>query len=605
MHKYRTNTCGEINESFIGKKVKISGWINSKRDHGGLLFIDLRDYFGITQSVIDKNHSEFSKLEHLRIESVVTLTGEIIARDAETINENLTSGKVELKIEEVEVISECDVLPILVASDETFPEDLRYKYRYIDLRRQKLQKNILLRSKIIKTMRDYMWDEGFNELQTPILTASSPEGARDFIVPSRMHPGKFYALPQAPQQFKQLSMIAGFDKYFQIAPCFRDEDTRSDRVLEFYQLDIEMSFVTEEDVLELAKGVTTHTFEKFKGEKILSDWQKIPYKEAMEKYGSDKPDLRNPLIIEDVTSAFKGSDFAIFASLIEKGFVVKAIKTPKTSDKPRSFFDGLNDWARASGAKGLGYITWDETGEEKGPIAKNLSTDRIESIKKITGVENGDSVFFVCDKLTAAQAFAGEVRTKLGTDLDLIEKNIFKFAFIVDFPFYEMDEATGKLDFGHNPFSMPQGGIEALKGDDLLSINAHQYDIVCNGYEMASGAVRNYDIETMIKAFENVGYTKETVEERFKGLMNAFKYGVPPHAGLALGIDRIVMLLAEEPNLREVILFPVNGRGEDLMMGAPSIIDEKKFKRIKYKSGAAEKELKKEGECLRKNGKSF
>ena len=583
MHKYRTNTCGEINESFIGKKVKLSGWINSKRDHGGLVFIDLRDHYGLTQCVIDTTHPDFPKLEHLRIESVVTVFGEIIARDAETINENLPSGKVELKVEELNVISSADVLPILVASDEQFPEDLRLKYRYIDLRRQKLQRTISLRSKIIKAMRDYMWDNGFNELQTPILTASSPEGARDFLVPSRLHPGKFYALPQAPQQFKQLAMVAGFDKYFQVAPCFRDEDLRADRVLEFYQLDMEMSFATQEDVLAVAKGLVEATFSKFAFGRKIYDWATIPYKEAMEKYGSDKPDLRNPLVIEDVTEAFRGSSFTIFASNIEKGAVVKAIRAPKTSDKPRSWFDGLNNWARDNKAKGLGYIVFDENGEEKGPIAKNLSKDRIEMIKQICKIENGDSVFFVCEKLAPAQKFAGLTRTKLGTDLNLIEQGVFKFAFIVDFPFYELDDATGKIDFGHNPFSMPQGGLEALETKDLLSINANQYDIVCNGYEMASGAVRNYDIETMVKAFENVGYTRQTVEERFSGLMTAFKYGVPPHAGIALGIDRIVMLLADEPNLREVILFPINGRGEDLMMGAPSTIDDKQLRELHIK----------------------
>lgn len=583
MHKYRTNTCGEINESFIGKKVKLSGWINSKRDHGGLVFIDLRDHYGLTQCVIDTTHPDFPKLEHLRIESVITVFGEIIARDAETINENLPSGKVELKVEELNVISSADVLPILVASDEQFPEDLRLKYRYIDLRRQKLQRTISLRSKIIKAMRDYMWDNGFNELQTPILTASSPEGARDFLVPSRLHPGKFYALPQAPQQFKQLAMVAGFDKYFQVAPCFRDEDLRADRVLEFYQLDMEMSFATQENVLAVAKGLVEATFSKFAFGRKIYDWATIPYKEAMEKYGSDKPDLRNPLVIEDVTEAFRGSSFTIFASNIEKGAVVKAIRAPKTSDKPRSWFDGLNNWARDNKAKGLGYIVFDENGEEKGPIAKNLSKDRIEMIKQICKIENGDSVFFVCEKLAPAQKFAGLTRTKLGTDLNLIEQGVFKFAFIVDFPFYELDDATGKIDFGHNPFSMPQGGLEALETKDLLSINANQYDIVCNGYEMASGAVRNYDIETMVKAFENVGYTRQTVEERFSGLMTAFKYGVPPHAGIALGIDRIVMLLADEPNLREVILFPINGRGEDLMMVAPSTIDDKQLRELHIK----------------------
>ena len=583
MHIYRTNTCGEINESFIGKKVKLSGWINSKRDHGGLVFVDLRDHYGLTQCVIDMEHPDFPKLEHLRIESVITVVGEIIARSPDTVNENIPSGKVELKVEELNVISSADVLPVLVNGDEQFPEDLRLKYRYIDLRRQKLQNTISLRSKIIKTMRDYMWDKNFNELQTPILTASSPEGARDFLVPSRVHEGKFYALPQAPQQFKQLAMVAGFDKYFQVAPCFRDEDTRADRVLEFYQLDFEMSFATQEDVFEVAKGVVDYTFSKFANGRKLYSWVTIPYMEAMEKYGSDKPDLRNPLIIEDVTEAFRGSSFSIFASNIEKGAVVKAIRAPHTSEKPRSWFDGLNDWARENKAKGLGYIVFDANGEEKGPIAKNLSADRIEMIKQICKIENGDSVFFVCEKRLPAQKFAGLTRTKIGTDLNLIEQNVFRFAFIVDFPFYELDDATGKIDFGHNPFSMPQGGLEALKSNDLLSVKAHQFDIVCNGYEMGSGAVRNYDIETMVKAFENVGYTRDTVAKRFSGLMTAFKYGVPPHAGMGIGIDRIVMLLANEPNLREVILFPINGKGEDLMMGAPSVVDEKQLKELHIK----------------------
>ena len=588
---YRTNTCGEINETFIGKKVRLSGWINSKRDHGGLVFIDLRDHYGITQCVIDTTHPDFPKLDHLRIESVISVYGEVIARDKETINENLASGHIELKIESFNIISSAEVLPILVATDEQFPEDLRLKYRYIDLRREKLQKTIKLRSQIIKTMRDYMWDNEFNELQTPILTASSPEGARDFLVPSRLHPGKFYALPQAPQQFKQLAMVAGFDKYFQVAPCFRDEDLRADRVLEFYQLDMEMSFATQEDVLSIAKGLVEHTFSKFANNRKLSNWERIAYNDAMELYGTDKPDLRNPLIIKDVTTAFKDSTFTIFANNIEKGSVVKAIVAPQSSEKPRSWFDGLNEWARQNKAHGLGYIVFDKTtGEEKGPIAKNLTKDRIEMIKQICEIKNGDSVFFVCDKLTTAQKFAGLTRTKLATDLDLIEKDIFKFAFIVDFPFYEMDEQTGKLDFGHNPFSMPQGGLEALTKNDLLTIKAYQYDIVCNGYEMASGAVRNYDIATMIKAFENVGYTKEDVETRFSGLMTAFKYGVPPHAGLALGIDRIVMLLADEPNLREVILFPINGRGEDLMMGAPSTIDENQLRELHIKTDIKKKE---------------
>ncbi len=584
MHKYRTNTCGEINENFINKQVKLSGWINSKRDHGGLVFIDLRDHYGITQCVIDTTHKDFPKLEHLRIESVITVEGIVVKRSPETVNENIPSGKVELKIENVNIISSCDVLPILVATDEQFPEDLRLKYRYIDLRRTKLQKTLTLRSKIIKTMRDYMWEQGFNELQTPILTSSSPEGARDFLVPSRVHAGKFYALPQAPQQFKQLAMVAGFDKYFQVAPCFRDEDTRADRVLEFYQLDMEMSFATQEDVLTVAKGLVENTFSKFANKRVLSEWTTIPYNEAMEKYGSDKPDLRNPLIVHDTTEVFKDSEFTIFKDSINNNkAVVKAICTKGTSSKPRSWFDGLNNWARENKAKGLGYIVFDENGEAKGPIAKNLKQEEIEKIKNITGATNTDSVFFICDKLTTAQKFAGLTRIKLGTDLDLLEKNIFRFAFIVDFPFYELDDTTSKIDFGHNPFSMPQTSIKNLSKEELLKVKAYQYDIVCNGYEMASGAVRNYDIETMVQAFENVGYTRDDVEKRFSGLATAFKYGVPPHAGIALGIDRIVMLLADEPNLREVILFPINGKGEDLMMSAPSVIPESQLRELHIK----------------------
>ncbi|MDR1008824.1 MAG: aspartate--tRNA ligase [Rickettsiales bacterium] len=581
---YRTNTCGEINESFVGKKIMLAGWIASKRDHGGLVFIDLRDHYGITQCTIAETHPDFPRLEHIRIESVISVEGEVVRRAEDTINPDLPSGRVELKIERFEVLSEADVLPILVHSDEQFPEDLRLKYRYIDLRRKKMQEIIGLRSAVIKTIRDRMWELGFNELQTPILTASSPEGARDFLVPSRAFPGKFYALPQAPQQFKQLAMVAGFDKYFQIAPCFRDEDGRADRMLEFYQLDVEMSFAEQDDVFVIAKDIFETTFGKFANGRTIAPWQTIPYDRAMEDYGSDKPDLRNPLIIKDVTEAFHASGFAIFANNIEKGAVVKAIRAPKSAARPRSWFDGLNDWARANKAAGLGYIVFDEaTGEPKGPIAKNLEPARIEQIKQICATKPGDSVFFVCDKLAPAQKFAGLTRTKIGTDLDLIEKDIFKFAFIIDFPFYELDEATGKLDFAHNPFSKPKGGIAALDTPDLLSIKAHQYDVVCNGFEMCSGAVRNTDIECVVRAFGNVGYSREETLARFSGLLTAFKYGVPPHAGFAPGIDRIVMLLADEPNLREVTLFPVNGRGEDLLMGAPSTVSERQLKELHIK----------------------
>ena len=584
MSKYRTNTLGEIDASFVGRKVRLAGWIGSKRDHGGLMFLDLRDHYGVVQARIDRTHKDFPALEHLRIESVVSLEGRIVERSPDTINNDLKSGLVELDIESAEILSQAEVLPILVAGGEQFPEDLRLKYRYIDLRRPRMQEIIKLRSAVIKTIRDRMWELGFNELQTPILTASSPEGARDFLVPSRQFPGKFYALPQAPQQFKQLAMVAGFDKYFQIAPCFRDEDGRADRLLEFYQLDAEMSFAEQEDVFEVAKDVFHAVFSKFANGRKLSDWAVIPFDDAMEKYGSDKPDLRNPLVIEDATEAFRGSSFAIFAGGIEKGAVVKAIRAPASADRPRSWFDGLNDWARANKAAGLGYIVFDKTdGSAKGPIAKNLDPARIEKIKKICGAHPGDSVFFVCDKKPQAQKFAGLARIKLGADLDLGEKDIFRFAFIVDFPLYELDEATGKLDFSHNPFSKPKGGIAALDTTDLLSIKTNQYDMVCNGFELTSGAVRNTDPECLIKAFGHVGYTRAEVEERFAGLLTAFRYGVPPHAGFAPGIDRIVMLLADEPNLREVTLFPTNGRGEDLMMGAPSPIPERQLRELGIK----------------------
>ncbi|MDR2099006.1 MAG: aspartate--tRNA ligase, partial [Rickettsiales bacterium] len=457
---YRTNTCGEIDEGFIGKKIRLAGWINSKRDHGGLMFLDLRDHYGVVQATIDMEHADFPKLERLRIESVISVEGAVVKRSEDTVNESIPSGRVELKIDSFDILSSADVLPVLVAGEEQFPEDLRIRYRYIDLRRPKMQGIIKLRSAVIKTIRDRMWELGFNELQTPILTASSPEGARDFLVPSRQFPGKFYALPQAPQQFKQLAMVAGFDKYFQIAPCFRDEDGRADRLLEFYQLDVEMSFAGQDDVFAVAKDVFETVFRKFADGRRIDEWRTIPYEAAMEDYGSEKPDLRNPLVIKDVTEAFRGSGFAIFANNIEKGAVVKAIRAPKSSERPRSWFDGLNDWARANKAAGLGYIVFEASGgEPKGPIAKNLEPARIEKIKEICGTGNGDSVFFVCGRQVDAQKFAGIARTRLGADLNLIERDVFKFAFITDFPLYELDEATGKLDFGHNPFSMPQGGI--------------------------------------------------------------------------------------------------------------------------------------------------
>lgn len=584
---YRTHTCGQLTENDIGKIVQISGWINSKRDHGNLMFIDLRDHYGLTQCVIENTNDMFHEMEKIHPESVISVRGTVVKRSVETINENILTGKIEIKAEKIEVISSCDVLPILVSSDEKFPEDLRLKYRYIDLRREKLQKNIKVRSEVIKAYRDAMWNAGFNELQTPILTVSSPEGARDFVVPSRKHPGKFYALPQAPQQFKQLSMIAGFDKYFQIAPCFRDEDSRADRVLEFYQLDLEMSFATQDDVMNTMEPIVLNVFEKFKdvsGTKKTVDKQveKITFADAMKNYGSDKPDLRNPLLIEDVTNIFANSSFAIFAdSIKENGFVVLAIKAPDTAKQPRSFFDKLNDWAKDEGAKGLGYIVYDNEGA-KGPIAKNLDVERIEKIKNITSAKSGDSVFFVCSDpiYFTAQKFTGKVRNKLGVELNLIDKNIYKFCWIVDFPFYEFNEDEKKIDFCHNPFSMPQGGIDSLNNKDPLDILAYQYDMVCNGFEICSGGVRNHDIETAYKAFEIAGYDRETVNKRFTALITAFKYGVPPHAGCAYGLERQIMLLLDEPNLREVILFPPNQKGEDLMMGSPSELDIKQLREL-------------------------
>ncbi len=584
---YRTHTCGQLTENDIGKIVQISGWINSKRDHGNLMFIDLRDHYGLTQCVIENTNDMFHEMEKIHPESVISVRGTVVKRSVETINENILTGKIEIKAEKIEVISSCDVLPILVSSDEKFPEDLRLKYRYIDLRREKLQKNIKVRSEVIKAYRDAMWNAGFNELQTPILTVSSPEGARDFVVPSRKHPGKFYALPQAPQQFKQLSMIAGFDKYFQIAPCFRDEDSRADRVLEFYQLDLEMSFATQDDVMNTMEPIVLNVFEKFKdvsGTKKTVDKQveKITFADAMKNYGSDKPDLRNPLLIKDVTNIFANSSFAIFAdSIKENGFVVLAIKAPDTAKQPRSFFDKLNDWAKDEGAKGLGYIVYDNEGA-KGPIAKNLDVERIEKIKNITSAKSGDSVFFVCSDpiYFTAQKFAGKVRNKLGVELNLIDKNIYKFCWIVDFPFYEFNEDEKKIDFCHNPFSMPQGGIDSLNNKDPLDILAYQYDMVCNGFEICSGGVRNHDIETAYKAFEIAGYDRETVNKRFTALITAFKYGVPPHAGCAYGLERQIMLLLDEPNLREVILFPPNQKGEDLMMGSPSELDIKQLREL-------------------------
>ncbi|MEN3166666.1 aspartate--tRNA ligase [Gluconobacter sp. OJB] len=583
MHPYRTHDCSALREENAGQTVRLSGWVHSKRDHGGLLFIDLRDHYGVTQIVIPSGTDLLEKVERLRVESVITVTGKVVVRHGSQRNANLPTGDVEVLAESLDVRSSAEVLPFQVAGSENYPEELRLKYRYIDLRRDKMHQNILLRSKVITSLRQRMIAQGFTEFQTPILTASSPEGARDFLVPARLHPGKFYALPQAPQQFKQLAMVAGFDRYFQIAPCFRDEASRADRSPgEFYQLDFEMSFVTQEDVFTVLEPVLAGVFNEFtpEGWKITDGaFPRIPYADSMRDYGSDKPDLRNPLIIKDVTEAFRDSGFGLFAKIAASGSQIRAIPAPGAGDRPRGFFDKLNTWARESGAGGLGYIIFEAEGG-KGPIAKNLEAERVESIREACGLKAGDAVFFAAGKGDEVAKFSGVVRTKVATELDLIEKNAFRFCWVVDFPMFELNEETGKVDFSHNPFSMPQGGLEALNTQDPLTINAYQYDIVCNGVELSSGAIRNHLPEVMLRAFEIAGYGPEVVEERFGGMLNAFRYGAPPHGGAAPGVDRIVMLLADEPNIREVILFPLNQSGEDLMMEAPAPVEPARLKEL-------------------------
>jgi aspartyl-tRNA synthetase len=587
MHPYRTHTCGELREDLADETVRLSGWIHRKRDHGNLLFVDLRDQFGITQCVIDTSSPIFSTVEDARLESVLTVTGPVVKRSAETVNAAIPTGHVEVQIGQVNVENPAELLPLQVNSDEDTGEEIRLRYRYLDLRREKVARNILLRNDVIASIRRRMIEGGFKEFQTPILTASSPEGARDYLVPSRLHPGKFYALPQAPQQFKQLLMVAGFDKYFQIAPCFRDEDARADRSPgEFYQLDFEMAYVTQDDVFAAIEPVIAGVFEEFAGFGRDAAWSvtptpfpRIPYAEALLKYGSDKPDLRNPIEIADVAEVFAGSDFKIFAGLVAKGGTVRAIPAPGGGAQPRSWFDGLNDWARGEGAPGLGYIVF-EGGEGKGPIAKFVAGERLARLKELTGLGDGDAVFFSAGDPGDAAELAGKARTRIGTDLGLVAGGRYDFCWIVDYPMYERDRDTGKIEFSHNPFSMPQGGLEALEGQDPLDVLAWQYDIVCNGVELSSGAIRNHRPDIMVKAFEIAGYDRETVEREFAGMFNAFRFGAPPHGGSAPGIDRIVMLIADEPNIREVIAFPMNQRAEDLMMGAPAEVDDTRLREL-------------------------
>jgi aspartyl-tRNA synthetase len=585
MASLRTHTCGELRREHAGLAVRLSGWLHRKRDHGNLLFLDLRDHYGITQCVLDGSSPLFKTAEPLRLESVITVAGQIVPRAPAAINPKLPTGEIELAVSELVVQSPAEPLPIQVNSDAEFPEETRLRYRFLDLRREKLHRNVVLRSRVIASIRRRMIEAGFTEFQTPILTSSSPEGARDYLVPSRVHPGKFYALPQAPQQFKQLLMTAGFDRYFQIAPCFRDEDGRADRSPgEFYQLDFEMAFVVQEDVFATIEPVLHGVFEEFAGGAAVTPapFPRIPFDEAMTKYGSDKPDLRNPVLIAEATDIFRGSAFSAFATAVAAGAVVRAVPAPGASTQPRSFFDKLGQWARDQGAPGLGYVVLGDGGA-KGPLAKFLDGDRLGRLVAATGAREGDAVFFVCDKKAVAEKLAGRVRVRLGEELGLVEANAFRFCWVTDFPMYELNEDTKRIEFSHNPFSMPQGGLEALERADPLTIKAYQYDIVCNGVELSSGAIRNHRPDIMYRAFAIAGYGREEVEARFGGMLNAFKYGAPPHGGSAPGIDRIVMLLAGETNIREVIAFPMNQQAQDLLMGAPGPVAPERLKELHLK----------------------
>ena len=586
MNRYRTHNCSELNQDNNGQEIILSGWINKKRDHGNLLFIDLRDNYGITQCIIDKSNDSFKLLEKIQLESVIKVTGKVVKRSVDTVNSELQTGEIEVNINKFEVLGTCKELPMPVFTDQEYAEEIRLKYRFLDLRRKKIHDNIILRSKVISFIRNEMFKLGFLEFQTPILTSSSPEGARDFLVPSRLNPGKFYALPQAPQQFKQLIMVSGFDKYFQIAPCFRDEDARADRSPgEFYQLDLEMSFVEQEDIFQVVEQLIVNVFKNFSKKKLMYEkFPRIPYDESMLKYGSDKPDLRNPLIISDLSEIFTRDDvtFEIFKKLVKSGSKVRCIVTKNTKDKPRSFFDNIDKWAKEQGASGLAYFTIEKNKDisAKGPVGKFFSKESLKEIMKTTGAEVGDSIFFACGKISDVEKITSQARDKIGKDLDLIDENTFAFCWIVDYPMFEKNEVTKKIEFSHNPFSMPQGDIKDIDFDNPLNIKAYQYDIVCNGIELSSGAIRNHIPELMYKLFSIAGYQKEQVDEKFSGMINALSYGAPPHGGIAPGVDRIVMLLANEKNIREVTMFPMNQNAQDLMMNAPSEVNEEQLKEL-------------------------